>query len=409
METLCKSCLYEKHNNIVVDRSRSVRDWARTIGASKSSIHRHWAHSPKTNKSEATLPGGYFWNLEESSFDGQSSPTSEQLSEDDVATFIRSKGLDPEQWDYTWRFSEWEQGSRDGGVQILHAIRVSGKRKAQQIDLQLNKSFITNFTYVPAKPKSDVGTFVLVPTDLQLGKVDWQGGTKETIDQVMTSFHKARDLCEKMQPTEICVIDAGDIIENIYNLTSQIATNDLSLPDQIVVAFDLMLAGLDILSTVGHIKYVSVPSNHGAHRTALQKPAGAPKDDWGIALAKLLDRATEFDVVIPEPYAESVVIETSGSMIGVAHSHQAGSADKISEWWARQTHGNMPTAQARILVAGHWHSFRVQQSGDEKWVFVGPASDRGSSWYSNIRGERATSGMLSFFTKDNEWSDLQIL
>lgn len=69
----------------------------------------------------------------------------------------------------------------------------------------------------------------------------------------------------------------------------------------------------------------------------------------------------------------------------------------------------MPTGDARILIAGHWHSLRVQQSGDARWIITGPSSDRGSSWYTNARGESSKSGMLSFLTADNQWSNLRIL
>jgi hypothetical protein len=55
----------------------------------------------------------------------------------------------------------------------------------------------------------------------------------------------------------------------------------------------------------------------------------------------------------------------------------------------------MPTWDADILLAGHFHSHRKYQSGDGRYVIVGPASDNGSSWFSNLQGERATAGMLA--------------
>jgi hypothetical protein len=410
METNCLSCKWEKENNKVVDDSKSCREWSEITGVSKSAVQKHVRNHSVSNVQFIDLKSkSYFWDFEEDKFEGQSQPFEKSLDETEVTNFIKSKGLDPEEWDYVWRFSEWEAQTKNGGTKILHSIRVSGKRKSQTIDVSLNRDIIDNFVYIAPNKNSETGTFVLVPTDLQLGKVDWQGGTKDTIDQVLSSFHRAKELCLERNPEEICVIDAGDIIENIYSFPAQIGTNDLSLPNQVVVAFDLMLTGLRVLSEVAHVKYVSVPSNHGSHRTSFGKRAGFVQDDWGIALAKILKSSTDFDVLIPEDFEESLVFETSGSSIGVVHSHQAGSPEKIGDWWAKQTHGNMPTSQAHILIAGHWHSFRVQQSGDEKWIFVGPASDRGSSWYANAKGDRASSGMLSFFTKNNFWSDLQIL
>jgi hypothetical protein len=40
---------------------------------------------------------------------------------------------------------------------------------------------------------------------------------------------------------------------------------------------------------------------------------------------------------------------------------------------------------------------------------VSPASDNGSSWFTNKTGERSQAGMLSFITSNREWSNLRIL
>lgn len=114
-------------------------------------------------------------------------------------------------------------------------------------------------------------------------------------------------------------------------------------------------------------------------------------------------------IQVPEPYMESLYFQTSGTDIGVVHGHQAGSPDRIGDWWKGQSHGRMPVSEARILIAGHFHSLRVQQSGDARWIMVGPASDRGSSWFTNAKGEQSESGMLSFTTANNEWNNLRVL
>ena len=261
-------------------------------------------------------------------------------------------------------------------------------------------------------------TLVVVATDFQIGKTDWHGGTTETHQQVLNSFNGAAIMAESYAVSEIVIVDAGDIIENEYNTSSQIATNDLSLPWQVGAAMQIMLEGIKILAPKApSIKYVAVSSNHGTHRKGLKSPASDVHSDYGLVIASLLKTALQLnpeafghvEVILPEPYMESVAFETNGSAIGVVHGHQASSPDKIGDWWKGQSHGNMPTADARILICGHWHSFRVQQSGDARWILVGPASDRGSSWFTNIKGESAKSGMMAFLTSDNSWSQLTIL
>ena len=208
------------------------------------------------------------------------------------------------------------------------------------------------------------------------------------------------------------------MIENIYSTSSQLATNDLDLPHQVEAAMHVMLSGIQMLAPLApSLKYVAVSSNHGAHRIAQKQPAGDVHADYGLVVAKMLGHALKLneaafghvEVITPLPYMESLAFDTNGSRIGVVHGHQAGSADKLGEWWKGQSHGHMPTGDARILISGHWHSMRVQQSGDARWILVGPSSDRGSSWFTNSRGESSESGMLTFLTANNEWSDIRIV
>lgn len=291
--------------------------------------------------------------------------------------------------------------------------KVEGERTPQSII-----DDIRGFTYKPDPVAYSDQSLIVVAADLQAGKVDWNGGSAETHQQVMQSFHRAAELAKEYRPREICIIDAGDVIENIYSTSSQLGTNDLDLPHQVVVASHAMLGGIQALAPHAEsLRYAAVSSNHGAHRLGPKSPAGDVHADYGIAIAKMLANALTLNkdafghvtVQTPEPFHESLYFQTSGSDIGVAHGHQAGSADKLGEWWKGQSHGGMPFAKARIGIFGHYHSTRVQQSGDARWLFVGPSSDRGSSWYTNARGESSDSGMLTFTTHDNQWSNLKIV
>lgn len=409
----CNTCAWEDANNQRLDLSKSNRVLAAEIGVSDAAIRRHKKHGDagRTVSAEAQQTTGYTWNVGNEEFDGTSASTEEILTTNDVEEFIKSKGLNPEEWDYTWRFSEWEQSSKTDGLRLLHAFKVSGKRKAHtyKLDPIEFKSILDSFVYVSGKEEVQNGSRILVPADLQMGKTDWNGTHKETIEQSLQSFHRAAEEAEKCGNSEIVMVDAGDPIENIYNVSSQLATNSLSLPSQISRTFELMLTGISILSKVAPVRYVAVNSNHGRHRVGIKSPAGDVHDDWGIALADMIASATNIPVITPAPFHESLVFEASGSTIGVVHGHQAGGPDKIGDWWKGQSHGNMPTSQARILISGHWHSFRMYQSGDARWVFVAPSSDRGSSWFTNSRGEWSTSGMLTFQTRNNLWSDPKIV
>lgn len=333
--------------------------------------------------------------------------------------------LDPEAWlvdDDTVRMSMWQQSRRtDAGerdVVNLYSYRAKFRKRGNTETTADFIERVKSFTYTPIAHEPTTQSLVIVPTDIQLGKVDWNGGTTDTLAQVLASFHKAADIARVQKPAEIVIVDAGDIIENIYSTSSQLATNDIDLPDQVAKAMEVMLEGIKILAPLApSIRYAAVSSNHGAHRLGPKSPAGDVHADYGIAIARILQTSLRLNpeafghvtIQIPDPYMESLAFTTSGSTIGVVHGHQAGSADKLGDWWKGQTHGAMPTADARILIAGHFHSLRVQQSGDARWIMVGSASDRGSSWFTNLKGEQSQSGMMAFLTNDNTWRDIRIL
>lgn len=332
----------------------------------------------------------------------------------DFCEFIRSKGQDPEQVTFTWGVTTNPTG---GFWNKLNNVRP--KQGEQAIDVAGIEQRVRDYRpAITLRDDTHPKSLVIVATDFQLGKTDWNGGTDDTVQQVLESFTRAAELAATERPQEIVIVDAGDIIENIYSTSSQLGTNDRDLPHQVEAAMHVMLTGLQMLAPLApSVKYVAVSSNHGAHRIGPKSAAGDVHADYGLVVAKMLGHALRLntaafghvEVLTPLPYMESLAFDTSGSRIGVVHGHQAGSADKLGEWWKGQSHGRMPTADARILLAGHWHSLRVQQSGDARWILVGPASDRGSSWFTNSRGEASQTGMLTFLTANNAWEQLRIV
>lgn len=386
----------------------------RKVGCDEATVRRARKRIAAGSTSSAPLPAG---ESEQHSPDGSSSYV--RFSEtpwgfDDYRAFIKSRGQDPDEVTFTWG---WTSNPNGGCWNKLNNVRA--KTGPQTIDVAALEQRVREYRpSITLKTDARAKSLVVVATDFQLGKVDWNGGTNDSVQQVLDSFARAAAIAVEERPQEIVIVDAGDIIENIYSTSSQLGTNDLDLPHQVEAAMHVMLTGIQMLAPLTpSLKYVAVSSNHGAHRIGPKSPAGDVHADYGIVVAKMLGTALTLnteafghvEVITPHPYMESLAFETSGSHIGVVHGHQAGSPDKIGDWWKGQSHGRMPTADARILIAGHFHSMRVQQSGDARWILVGPASDRGSSWFTNARGESSQSGMLTFLTAENEWEQLQIV
>jgi len=209
----CMTCVWAKLTNTTVDYSRSNTDWAETIGVSEASIRRHFKHSPVLPPEKDDTPANARWEISDTDFDGSSPASDKSLTVDDVRKFIIGKGLNPDEWDYQWKFSEWEQSSKLHGLRTLNAFKVWGKRvKTEPTDFTIDDlpDAIANFDWVSRETTTTRGggSLVVLATDFQLGKTDWNGGTDETVAQVLNSFRNVRLMADEHNVDEIVVVDA---------------------------------------------------------------------------------------------------------------------------------------------------------------------------------------------------------
>lgn len=421
----CTVCAWEAENG-PLDPALSNVAAGKRIGITESSVRNHRKNHAGREGEAATsesVGGTLELGPDGGSFSGV--PSDKPIS--DWSEVFRQFNLDPEAFSVvndTVRMRVWQSSKRteDGDRDVINLYSYGASfRRIDKAEASLHASVlerIRGFQYIPAERATVRESLIVAPSDLQTGKVDWNGSSDDTRLQAIESFGKAADFAREFRPAEICIVDAGDPIENIWSTSSQLGTNDLSLDRQIEAAFNIFLTGLQMLAPLApKIRFAAVSSNHGQVRTGPKAPAGDAHADFGLAIAGMLRRALKLNpeafghvtVQTPEPYMESLSFETSGSRIGVVHGHQVGSADKLGEWWRGQALGNMPTADARILISGHWHSARYYQTGDARHVMVCPSSDRGSSWFTNLKGDSSTSGMLSFTTADNEFDHWRII
>ena len=323
----------------------------------------------------------------------------------DHEEFMRASGIDPD--DYTFS-TGWTSKPGGGFWNKINNVRLKAVETAEvdpltEIDWEAKAKFIEDFTYIPAKREFLVDSAVLQPTDEQWGKTDFAGGTVETEERVLNSYSAFVDYIKEYRPRQVLLARTGDGIENTCSTGSQRDTNDLDVPHQLVQSFKMNLTGVKMIAPhVAELVDASVPSNHGRWRTGMKADAGNPHADFGIGVARqmedtqrLLEVLPNVRFVVPEALMESMTVRLDTVALGLVHGHQAGGPDKMGDWWGKQDHGRMPTWDADVLFVGHWHSFREYQSGDARTIMVGPASDPGSSWFSNLKGERATSGMLA--------------
>ena len=343
-------------------------------------------------------------------------------TKDHVDTRMRNKGFDPEQYSFTYSFSEWEAQTPDG-IQTMYAAKASATERKKSVAevLTADELIAAIDAYEPIRgERADVepsGTFVFCFADPQIGKVDLNGGTDETIARFMASVDHACALLDENPAAEIIWADLGDGIENFCNTSSQRQTNDLNLVEQVRVLRRLQMKGLMRFLEYAPVIHVSVPSNHSQNRVGPQMPASTSHDDWGIEVQEQLkdvfeDRElpNELEFYCPDEHLESLSIATlDGTWIGFVHGHRAGQQNNLERWWAGQALGDQPTALAKILFVGHFHNWNLNSVGNERYIITTPSLDNGSSWFTVSRGNVATAGVLTMRIREGVPTNMEIV
>ena len=259
-------------------------------------------------------------------------------------------------------------------------------------------------TPLPDRPRS--GTLVVVISDMQIGKTDSRGGTKETVRAVRSAI---RGIALAAVPyDEVIMVDCGDSTENFTNTVSQAQTCDMGLVEQIRTAQGVLADAVrQLAQACPTVTYVAVPSNHCQVRTGIGRSnrANIAADDYGLLIQSNIQMALEgrpgyegVSFLAPSAHLESLTVRAQdGTVMGVTHGHAAGSRSRVADWFRGQAFGCVAGMQdARVLLHGHWHSFSVQTVGDSRQIICAPTVDPGSSWFQNASGESSEPALLTF-------------
>jgi hypothetical protein len=330
----------------------------------------------------------------------------------DFTQFLIDAGYSPEDYEVvgTPRTSRWQR--YDG--EWLTAYRFSFRKVTVLPDLPL--------LYAEAKKKTNLKpvkvtggkALVVCWSDLQIGKVDHRGGVTELVARVEATKRQLFDLVRREKPSQIVVLDVGDLVENFGNAANlqQLRTNDLSIMGQVDLAttiiFDLLK---QLAALVPNIVYASVGSNHCQWRVQKQV-VGTPTDDWGVFVGRQLARLaseTKLPVKFYEPatHDESLTLDVFGHRIGLLHGHQVSRPEQLPDFWRKSSFGGSPIANATILVTGHFHHLRVTELGVDQfgasrfWVQAATL-DNGSGWYMRSSGEDSQPGLVCFIVEENK-------
>lgn len=437
---ICSVCVREAELGLTVDTAHSRYYWADKLGVGESSVRRHLKHGPgqrlggnEKKKSEnkhsvATGANQYTetWKGDEGTIDVVIS--GEKIDNEGI---LKKFGHDPDNVSIVGTLEEthWQNGA--GEWQHRYKFKTERNREEDLTieDLPLLYSQVMDRDVaspresLPAQPVTNRAT-VVVWADVQVGKTGSRGGTPELIERIGEKREKLRQYLGDNPADKAYFLSVGDEVESFENTAQQMFTNDLSFPDQLDLELTFELDMITDLSDYADEVIVSGCSSNHCRWRAGKNALGAPKDDYGLYIKRQLEKALRlserFDgvsFVYPEEWDETVAVDVLGTKIGLAHGHQVSNPNNIEGWWTKQVFGAQATAEADILLTGHFHTFRAQpigrslRTGKNRWWLQAPTLDNGSDWFRNLQGSDSDAGLLVFQVDENglDLSSLTIL
>lgn len=403
------------------------REAAEVLGVSKSTVNKY--------REIARLNGGHLpierraateqASIETRNDGGLNVETQDAVpqTKDDIDAAMVKRGFDPTQYTFNYRFSEWQAQVGGGDVITMYAARASatpirGQVGPEALDATelLEQVKTWDFTPVIREEFASVDA-ALGFADPQLGKVDQNGGTSDTVNQILQSFYNFTEIIKEEKPHDVLFGDLGDGLENFYNTPSQRETNDLDLTGQVRVLRRIQAEGLKMIAPYcKRIRHRSVPSNHGIVRIGPQMPASTASNDWGLEVSHQLEDVfamTNLSIDFGRPNGKEAlslrVDLENGTRTGMSHGDQAAQ-NALPNWWMHQAFGwDNPLRDVDLFLYGHHHNHALDEVYENRWAIGCASSDRGSAWFTNRTGRSASSGMTTFLTAGGKFWNLQIV
>lgn len=229
------------------------------------------------------------------------------------------------------------------------------------------------------------------------------------VESVESTGREEETFCCEVPTTQSFLLADGlltsNCIEGVVSQNGRLITRlDLSVTEQVRLVSRMLQHKLGVFAPLADkILSVHVPGNHDEpHRIAATRAT----DSWAIQAASsvadalaLVPGYEHVDWLFPEDNelvrAVSVGTEKHPYIIAVSHGHKPGKANQMMRWWSDQSLGRRPAGEADLLITGHLHHLRIEQSGyGRTWIQL-PALDGGSEWYRDQRGDDLPAGVIS--------------
>lgn len=320
----------------------------------------------------------------------------------DAVDMFKDFDLDPNMWEViSVRKSRWQR--YDG--EWLEAARVSikpvGRVLGQDVDYDALVNEVTKWK--PSKKEPHSGTLYAIYAigDTQYGK-DAGGGTEATVQRVLNAIDEAvnrhKELLKLGRKIGTVVLpQLGDCIEGSSSQKGMVlGRSDLGVTQQVRIGRRVLMAWVKAFAPLcDELLIPVVPGNHDEpHRITMTDPI----DSWQIEVVSAVQDACAENPALshvkfyyPKPDHATLALELGGTVIGLAHGHQA---KDMGKWLHGQATGRTPVGSADILLTGHFHHFRADQIGPRLWIQV-PAMDGGSAWFRDKSGLESPTGIVS--------------
>ena len=271
------------------------------------------------------------------------------------------------------------------------------------------------------KPVKDSKTFCIALSDFQIGKE----GTEEAIERFIDYIPKIKahvKQIQKIEPLEqVLFAGLGDLVEscsNHYNM--QEFSTILDERSQQKVARRMIYTLIkEIMPLFRKGLVCFIGGNHGENRKN-GKAYTTFADNKDVMLAEELQEIFKespaynkiLDFIIPDNELH-LTIEVSDVAILLLHGHQmkgAGNSQaKARKWLSDQAFSRNATADADIVLHGHYHFFSAYESSD-RLILQAPTLDSGSEWFENTKGDKSRAGMLTFVIGGKEkWDNIKVI
>lgn len=371
-----------------------------------------------------SIPAGFEPGIEYDSTGGVLKSVPRPVGDEpDHAELLAEFELDPAKWRITGlRRSKWQRWDGEW-LESFRATFVPSSGSVQ-VDVQELLDIVakwkpSNTPRKPVKPSVSPVAYVVVLADTQVGKIDGEGSEgiiKNVLHKTDLAVARLKELRKAGREIDtIYLPQLGDCIEGMNSQGGKhIWRTDLDLTSQIRVYRRLLLHMVKTFAPLADKVIVPcVPGNHDEAVRVGNSMATTYTDSFALDAASAVADALvdhpdykHVSFVFPKYDTLSVTLDMAGTVVGLIHGHQC--RGKAVEWWKNMAHGQQDIGEATLLLSGHYHHLRIEQSGRKTWIQT-PALDGGSQWFENSSGQAAPAGMLTLTVGQGRWDDAKIL